>query len=74
MYSLEMCFRGFSALLKEMYNIHISHDTLHALTKKIVPQMKEWQARPLDPLYCIVLLNTVHYRVRQLERTVSRAA
>lgn len=73
MYGLGMSFRDISAHLKEMYDMDISHDTLSALTEKIVPQVKEWQARPLDRLYCIVWLDAMHYKVRQEGRTVSRA-
>ena len=35
--------------------------------------MKEWQARPLERLYCIVWLDAMHYKVRQEGRTVSKA-
>jgi len=73
MYGLGMSFRDISAHLKQMYDMDISHDTLSALTEKIVPQVKEWQARPLDELYCIVWLDAMHYKVRQEGRTVSRA-
>ncbi len=73
MYGLGMSLRDISAHLKEMYDMDISHDTLAALTEKIVPQVKEWQARPLEALYCIVWLDAMHYKVRQGGRVVSRA-
>ena len=73
MYGLGMSFRDISAHLKELYDMDISHDTLSALTEKIVPQVKEWQARPLEALYCIVWLDAMHYKVRQEGRAVSRA-
>ncbi len=73
MYGLGMSLRDISSHLKEMYDMDISHDTLAALTEKIVPQVKEWQARPLDSLYCIVWLDAMHYKVRQEGRTVSKA-
>ncbi|WP_114778727.1 IS256 family transposase [Botryobacter ruber] len=73
MYGLGMSLRDISSHLKEMYDMDISHDTLSALTEKIVPQVKEWQARPLDSLYCILWLDAMHYKVRQEGRTVCRA-
>ena len=73
MYGLGMSLRDISAHLKQMYDMDISHDTLAALTEKIVPQVKEWQARPLDSLYCVVWLDAMHYKVRQEGRVVSRA-
>lgn len=73
MYGLGMSLRDISAHLKEMYDMDISHDTLATLTEKIVPQVKEWQARPLDRLYCIVWLDAMPYKVRQEGRTISKA-
>lgn len=73
MYGLGMSFRDISAHLKELYDMDISHDTLSALTEKIVPQVKEWQARPLEALCCIVWLDAMPYKVRQEGRVVSRA-
>ncbi|CAM3523252.1 hypothetical protein POKO110462_07060 [Pontibacter korlensis] len=73
MYGLGMSLRDISSHLKQMYDMDISHDTLAALTEKIVPQVKEWQARALDPLYCIVWLDAMHDKVRQEGRTVSKA-
>jgi putative transposase len=73
MYGLGTSLRDISSHLKEMYDMDISHDTLAALTEKIVTQVKEWQARPLDRLYCIVWLDAMHYKVRQKGRTISKA-
>ncbi|MCJ8166103.1 IS256 family transposase [Pontibacter sp. E15-1] len=73
MYGLGMSLRDISSHLKEVYDMDISHDTLAALTEKIVPQVKEWQARPLEALYCIVWLDAMHYKVRQEGRVVSKA-
>jgi putative transposase len=73
MYGLGMSFRDISSHLKEMYDMDISHDSLSALTEKIIPKVKEWQSRPLEPLWCIVWLDAMHYKVREEGRTVSKA-
>jgi transposase-like protein len=51
----------------------ISHDTLSSITDKIIPKVKEWQSRPLDPLWCIVWMDAMHYKVREEGRTISKA-
>ena len=61
MYGLGMSFRDISSHLKEMYDADISHSTLSAITDRIIPAIKEWQARPLESLYCIVWLDAMHY-------------
>ncbi len=73
MYGLGMSFRDISAHLKEMYDADISHATLSAITDRIIPSIKEWQARVLDPIYCIVWLDAMHYKVKDEGRIVPRA-
>lgn len=73
MYGLGMSLRDISAHIHEMYDMEISHDTLSAITERILPLVKEWQARPLDELYCIVWLDAMHYKVKDQGKVKSRA-
>lgn len=34
------------------------------ITDRIIPDVKAWQTRPLDPLYCILWLDAMHYKVK----------
>lgn len=73
MYGLGMSFRDISAHIKEMYDTDISHATLSGITDRIIPQVKDWQSRPLDRLYTIVWMDAMHYKVKEDHRVVSRA-
>jgi len=73
MYGLGMSFRDISAHLKETYDADISHATLSAITDRIIPVIKEWQARPLESVYCIVWLDAMHYKVKDQGKIVPRA-
>lgn len=73
MYGLGMSFRDISAHLKEMYDADISHSTLSAITERIIPAIKEWQARPLESVYCVVWLDAMHYKVKDQGRIMPRA-
>ena len=73
MYGLGMSLRDISAHLKEMYDADISHSTLSSITDRIIPVIKEWQARPLESVYCIVWLDAMHYKVKDEGRIVARA-
>jgi transposase-like protein len=53
MYGLGMSLRDISEHIKEMYDTDISAGTLSAITDRVIPQVKEWQSRPLDEVYCI---------------------
>jgi transposase-like protein len=73
MYGLGMSLRDISRHIKDMYDTEISHATLSAITDKIIPEVKEWQSRPLEDLYTIVWLDAMHYKVKEDHRMVSHA-
>lgn len=64
LYSLGMSLRDISDHIKEMYDTNISHTVLSQITDKILPEVREWQNRPLDAVYPIVWLDAMHYKVR----------
>ena len=64
LYGLGMSLRDISDHIKEMYDTEISHTLLGQITDRIIPQVKAWQNRPLEPVYCIVWLDAMHYKVR----------
>ncbi|MCX2839817.1 IS256 family transposase [Salinimicrobium sp. MT39] len=64
LYGLGMSYRDISSHIKEMYDTDISHTVLSQITDRIIPDVKAWQSRPLDPLYCIVWLDAMHYKVK----------
>ncbi len=73
MYGLGMSLRDISKHIKDMYDTEISHATLSTITDKIIPQVKEWQSRPLEELYTIVWMDAMHYKVKEDHRMVSHA-
>ncbi len=64
LYGLGMSYRDISSHIKEMYDTDISHTVLSQITDRIIPDVKTWQNRPLEPLYCIVWLDAMHYKVK----------
>lgn len=73
MYGLGMSLRDISGHIKEMYDTDISAATLSAITDRVIPQIKEWQSRSLDEVYCIVWMDAMHYKVRESGKVESRA-
>lgn len=57
LYGLGMSYRDISAHIKEMYGTGISHTVPSQITDSIVPDVRAWQNRPFNPLYCIVWLD-----------------
>jgi transposase-like protein len=73
LYGRGLSFRDISKHIEEMYDMEISHSTLSEITERIIPQVKEWQNRPLESLYTIVWMDAMHYKVKSEGRVVSRA-
>lgn len=73
LYGLGMSYRDISTHIKEMYDTDISHTVLSQITDKIIPDIKAWQNRPLEPLYCIVWLDAMHYKVKEDGKIVHKA-
>lgn len=72
MYGHGMSLRDISTHIKDMYDTEISAATLSAITDKVIPLVKEWQARPLERLYCIIWLDAMFYKVKEEGKVVNR--
>lgn len=73
LYGKGMSLRDIGSHIKEMYDVEVSATTLSEITDRVIPQVKEWQNRPLDEVYPIVWLDAMHYKVRDGGKVVSRA-
>jgi len=73
LYGLGMSLRDISEHIKEMYDTEISHTVLSQITDRIIPEVKAWQNRPLEEVYCIVWLDAMHYKVRSEGKIQHRA-
>ncbi len=65
MYGLGNSLRDIQSHISEMYDTEISTHVLSEITDRIVPKVKQWQSRPLEPVYCIVWLDAMHFKVRE---------
>ncbi|ABI67509.1 IS256 family transposase [Syntrophomonas wolfei] len=74
MYAKGMSTRDIEEHLKAIYGIDISPSLVSRITDKIMPQVSEWQSRPLDRLYPIVFLDAIHFKVRKDNRIINKAA
>src|SRR5699024_9856204 len=73
LYGIRMVYRDISVHIKEMYDTDISHNVLSEITDRIIPDVKRWQNRQLDPMYCIVWMDAMHFKVRDEGKVRHRA-
>ena len=74
LYARGMSTRDIHDQLQDPYGIELSAEMASKVTDKILPQVKEWQPRPLAPVYPFVFMDCIHYKVREEGRILSRAA
>ena len=60
--------------LQDLYGIEMSAEMVSKITDKVLPEIREWQSRPLNPVYPFVFMDCIHYKVREDGRILSRAA
>ena len=74
LYARGMSTRDIHDQLQDLYGIELSAEMVSKITDKILPEIKEWQTRPLNPIYPFVFMDCIHYKIREDGRILSRAA
>lgn len=73
MYAKGMTVRDIQQHLESLYGLDVSHTMISQITEKIMPTIKEWQQRPLQEVYAHLVLDAIHYKVRQDGRIINKA-
>ena len=73
LYGMGMSLRDISKYIDEMYDTKVSTTVLSQITDKVIPEIKQWQNRPLEPVYPIVWLDAIHFKVKDEGRIISKA-
>ena len=74
LYARGMSTRDIHDQIQELYGMELSAEMVSKITDRILPEIKEWQSRPLNPVYPFVFMDGIHYKVREDGRILSRAA
>lgn len=74
LYSQGISTRDIQRTMQEMYGIDVDDSRVSKITDKILPLIKEWQERPLQSVYAMVILDAVHYNVRENGIVIKKAA
>jgi len=73
LYSQGISTRDIEKAMQEMYGIEVDAARVSRITDKLLPLIREWQNRPLESVYAMVMLDAIYYKVRE-EGTVVRKA
>ena len=58
--------------IREVYNFDVSTSTISRITEKVAGDILAWQNRPLEPVYLIVWMDGVVFKVRENSKVVNK--
>lgn len=64
LFGLGMSYQDIACHVAELYGLDVSHATISAVTDKLIPELEQWQQRPLASFYPFVWLDAIHYKVK----------
>lgn len=73
MYGKGMSYNYIKKYLSEIYGLSFSPAQMSEITDQIIPELEEWQSRPLDEIYAIVWFDAIHYKVKENSRVTTKA-
>ena len=74
LYAKGMSTRDIHEQIKELYGVEVSAEMVSKITERIVPEIKEWQNRPLEKVYPFIFMDAIHHKVRDEGQVNKRAA
>lgn len=74
LYARGMSTRDIHDQIKELYEIEISAEMVSNITNKLLPKIADWQKRPLEKMYTFVFMDAIHFKIREDNHIVSKAA
>jgi transposase-like protein len=73
LYTKGMSVRDIHHHLDDLYGYSLSEQTISNITSAIIDKAKEWQSRPLEPIYSIIFMDATVLKIR-VDRVVKNIA
>ncbi|MCX8566745.1 MAG: transposase [Glomeribacter sp. 1016415] len=64
LYARGLPVREIQAHLTELYGIEVSPDLISKITSEVVDEVREWQNRPIEPMYPLVFFDALRVKIR----------
>ena len=72
MYAKGMSQRDIEDTIREIYGADISQGMISRITDKIMPEVNEWQNRPLEKIYPVIYFDGIMFHSRKDNRIISK--
>ena len=66
--------RDIAEQIKNLYDVEISPELVSKISEKIMPEVNDWQNRPLEEVYPFVFMDAIHYKVKEDHQYITKAA
>ena len=60
--------------VKKIYNYEISPEAVSRITDAVIDRARDWQTRPLEPIYAIIFMDAIFLKLRVDGRVKNVAA
>src|SRR5215471_7393297 len=64
LYARGLTVREIQSHLHELYSVEVSPDLISRVTDAVLDEVREWQNRPLDPLYPVIFFDALRVKIR----------
>lgn len=72
LYAKGMSVSDIEEQIKDVYNFDVSASTISRITSRIAEDIVSWQNRPLEPVYLIVWMDGIVFKVRENSKVVNK--
>lgn len=72
LYAKGMSVSDIEEQISEVYDISVSTSTISRITDRVVQDATTWQNRPLDPVYAIVWMDGIVFKVKEGSRVIEK--
>lgn len=72
LYARGMSVRDIETQIREIYGLNVSDATISNVTSRVHTLVAEWQSRPLAPVYFVVWMDGIVFKVRQNGKVVNK--
>lgn len=72
MYAKGMSNQDIEEQISELYDINVSTSTISRVTSAVAEDIVAWRNRPLDPVYLIVWMDGISFKVRENSKVVNK--
>ena len=63
LYARGLSVREIQAHLQELYGVEVSPDLISRVTDAVLEEVREWQNRPLDPVYPVIFFDALRVKI-----------